>query len=105
MSALDLRSLRTFIAVVDAGSLSKASAALYVAQPALTAQIKKLEGELAAQLLERSHTGVTPTPIGLQLYQDGRRLLHLSTRHGTLEDVFLSLTGRRLDEGQEAPAA
>jgi LysR family transcriptional regulator, nitrogen assimilation regulatory protein len=75
MSALDLRSLRTFIAVVDAGSLSKAAATLFVAQPALTAQIKKLEGELAAQLLERSHAGVTPTPVGLQLYQDGRRLL------------------------------
>lgn len=75
MSALDLRSLRTFIAVVDAGSLSKAAATLFVAQPALTAQIKKLEGELAARLLERSHVGVTPTPIGLQLYQDGRRLL------------------------------
>ncbi len=75
MSALDLRSLRTFVAVVDAGSLSKAAATLFVAQPALTAQIKKLEVELAAQLLERSHAGVTPTPIGLQLYQDGRRLL------------------------------
>jgi DNA-binding transcriptional LysR family regulator len=72
---MDLRSLRYFIAVVDAGSLSRAAAALYVAQPALTAQIKKLEGELGAQLLERSHAGVTPTPVGLQLYQDARRLL------------------------------
>lgn len=72
---MDLRSLRYFIAVVDAGSLSKAAASLYVAQPALTAQIKKLEGELGAQLLERSHVGVTPTPVGLQLYQDARRLL------------------------------
>lgn len=72
---MDLRSLRYFIAVVDAGSLSRAAASLYVAQPALTAQIKKLEGELQAQLLERSHVGVTPTPVGLQLYQDARRLL------------------------------
>lgn len=72
---MDLRSLRTFIAVVDAGSLSKAAATLFVAQPALTAQIKKLEAELAATLLERSHAGVAPTPIGLQLYQDARRLL------------------------------
>ncbi|MBL8765579.1 MAG: LysR family transcriptional regulator, partial [Phycisphaerae bacterium] len=30
---------------------------------------------LGAQLLERSHVGVTPTPVGLQLYQDARRLL------------------------------
>lgn len=72
---MDLRALRYFIAVVDAGSLSKAAASLYVAQPALTAQIKKLETELGAQILERSHAGVTPTPVGLQLYHDARRLL------------------------------
>jgi DNA-binding transcriptional LysR family regulator len=72
---VDLRSLRYFIAVVDAGSLSRAAASLYVAQPALTAQIKKLETELGAQILERSHVGVTPTPVGLQLYHDARRLL------------------------------
>jgi LysR family nitrogen assimilation transcriptional regulator len=72
---MDLRTLRYFIAVLEAGSLSRAAGSLYVAQPALTAQIKKLEGQLGAQLFERSHTGVTPTPAGLQLYQDARRLL------------------------------
>ena len=72
---MDLRALRYFIAVVEVGSLSRAAHSLYVAQPALTAQIKKLEAELGAQLLERSHAGVTPTPAGTQLYQDARRLL------------------------------
>lgn len=72
---MDLRALRYFIAVLEAGSLSRAAHSLYVAQPALTAQIKKLEGELGAQLLERSHAGVTPTPAGTQLYEDARRLL------------------------------
>ena len=72
---MDLRSLRYFIAVVEAGSLSRAAGSLYIAQPALTAQIKKLESELGAQLLERSHAGVTPTQAGVQLYQDARRLL------------------------------
>ncbi|KRB39336.1 LysR substrate-binding domain-containing protein [Acidovorax sp. Root70] len=72
---MDLRSLRYFIAVVEAGSLSRAAGSLYIAQPALTAQIKKLESELGAQLLERSHIGVTPTQAGVQLYQDARRLL------------------------------
>lgn len=72
---MDLRNLRNFVAVVDAGSLSKAAALLYIAQPALTAQIKKLETEFGAQLLERSHAGVTPTPVGLELYRDARRLL------------------------------
>lgn len=72
---MDLRSLRYFIAAVEAGSLSRAAGSLYIAQPALTAQIKKLEAELGAQLLERSHAGVTPTQAGVQLYQDARRLL------------------------------
>ncbi|MEK7421550.1 MAG: LysR family transcriptional regulator [Pseudomonadota bacterium] len=72
---MDLRALRYFIAVLEAGSLSRAAHSLYVAQPALTAQIKKLEGERGAQLLERSHAGVTPTPAGAQLYEDARRLL------------------------------
>ncbi|MFM9924414.1 LysR family transcriptional regulator [Variovorax sp. H27-G14] len=72
---MELRSLRYFIAVLEAGSLSRAAGALYVAQPALTAQIKKLETELGTQLFERSHVGVTPTAAGLQLYQDARKLL------------------------------
>ena len=70
-----MRTLRYFIAVLEAGSLSRAAGTLYIAQPALTAQIKKLEDELGAQLFERSHVGVTPTPAGLQLYEDARRLL------------------------------
>lgn len=72
---MDLRSLRYFIAVLEAGSLSRAAGSLYVAQPALTAQIKKLEAELGTRLFERSHAGVTPTPAGMQLYEDARRLL------------------------------
>jgi DNA-binding transcriptional LysR family regulator len=72
---VELRTLRYFIAVLEAGSLSRAASTLYVAQPALTAQIRKLEDDLGAQLFERSHAGMTPTPAGLQLYQDARRLL------------------------------
>jgi ABC-2 type transport system ATP-binding protein len=55
---------------------------------------------LARLVVERAHEVV---PRVLQhLDATGRRLLHLSTRHGTLEDVFLSLTGRRLGD-DEAP--
>ena len=75
VAPVELRTLRYFIAVLEAGSLSRAASTLYVAQPALTAQIRKLEDDLGAQLFERSHAGMTPTPAGLQLYQDARRLL------------------------------
>jgi len=72
---MDLRTLRYFVAVLQAGSLSRAAHSLYIAQPALTAQIKKLEADLGVQLLERSHVGVTATPAGTQLYEDAQRLL------------------------------
>lgn len=72
---MELRTLRYFIAVLEAGSLSRAAGSLFVAQPALTAQIKKLESELGVRLFERSHSGVLPTQAGLQLYEDARRLL------------------------------
>lgn len=72
---MELRTLRYFIAVLEVGSLSRAASSLYVAQPALTAQIKKLESELGVRLFDRSHSGVSPTQAGLQLYEDARRLL------------------------------
>lgn len=72
---MELRSLRYFVATFEAGSLSRAAARLHVAQPALTAQLKKIESELGAQLFERSHVGVSPTQAGLQLYEDATRLL------------------------------
>ncbi len=72
---MELRTLRYFIAVLEAGSMSRAAGSLFVAQPALTAQIKKLESELGTQLFERSHAGVSPTQAGLQLYEDACRLL------------------------------
>lgn len=72
---MDLRTLHYFVTVLEAGSLSRAAGMLYVAQPALTAQIKKLESELGVTLFQRSHAGVTPTAVGMQLYEDARRLL------------------------------
>lgn len=72
---MELKTLRYYVVAVETGSLSKAAALLHVAQPALTAQVKKLEGELGVQLLERSPAGVTPTPAGLDLYRDATRLL------------------------------
>ena len=72
---MELKTLRYFVAILEAGSFSRAANHLYVAQPALTAQIKKLEAELDVPLFERTYAGVTPTSAGLQLYQDARRLL------------------------------
>ena len=61
---MDLRQLRTFRAVAELGSLSKASDRLRVAQPALSRQIKLLEHELRTDLFTRNGRGMVLTAAG-----------------------------------------
>jgi LysR family nitrogen assimilation transcriptional regulator len=72
---MDLRHLKNFVAIVDCGSLSKAAARVFVAQPALSQQLAGLEGELGTQLLLRSPQGVVPTEAGKVLYRHARTVL------------------------------
>ena len=72
---MDLRQLRYYAQIVESGSLSKASRVLYVAQPALSQQMSKLEAEVGRTLLVRSPTGVAPTEHGLALYHQARFML------------------------------
>ena len=72
---MDLRQLRYFAQIVESGSLSKASRCLFVAQPALSQQLAKLEDEVGKPLLQRSSRGVTPTENGLALYHHARFML------------------------------
>jgi LysR family transcriptional regulator, regulatory protein for tcuABC len=72
---LDLRQLRYFTEIVESGSLSKASRQLFIAQPALSQQLSKLEDEVGRPLLKRSSRGVAPTENGLALYHHARFML------------------------------
>jgi LysR family tcuABC transcriptional regulator len=72
---VDLRQLRYFAQIVESGSLSKASRNLFVAQPALSQQLAKLESEVGKPLLRRSPRGVAPTENGLALYHHARFML------------------------------
>ncbi|GLH76107.1 LysR family transcriptional regulator [Bradyrhizobium sp. SSBR45G] len=67
--------MRYFAQIVESGSLSKASRCLFVAQPALSQQIAKLEEEVGRPLLQRSSRGVIPTENGLALYHHARFML------------------------------
>ena len=64
---LDLRALRSFVAVASAGSISSAAQSLHIAQPALSVQIKQLEEQLGAALFDRHPRGVVPTAVGERL--------------------------------------
>lgn len=73
------KALEQFIAVTEAGSFVAASEQLLVSQPALTYNLKKLEGQLGVKLFERSSRGVRLTAYGETLYKNAllmRRLYH-----------------------------
>lgn len=67
--------LRTFVTVVDMRSFTKAAQALGVTQPAVSAQIKRLQVLLDSDLFDKSAPGVLLTPSGKLLVNYARRLL------------------------------
>lgn len=65
---MDIRQLRTMLAIAETGSLTRAAQLLHVVQPALSRQLRQLEQELGAPLFER-------TRWGMRLTAPGRRFL------------------------------
>ncbi len=72
---LDLRRLRYFVAVAQELHFGRAAGRLFVAQPVLTRQIRRLEQELGVGLFTRTTRDVQLTPAGEQLLSDARPLL------------------------------
>lgn len=72
---MDLRQLKYFVQIVESGSLAKASRQLFIAQPALSQHIAKLEAEVGKPLLIRTAKGVTPTENGAALHHHARFML------------------------------
>lgn len=85
MRPFDLEQLRSFVAVIEAGSFSAGAPLLYRSQSAVSEQIRKLETFAGVKLLDRSKKGVTPTPVGQRLLVHARDMLCLSER--ALEDM------------------
>jgi DNA-binding transcriptional LysR family regulator len=74
---MNLHALRLFHAVAEAGSVTRAAGRLRISQPAVTSQIRKLEGELGLRLLEADGRGVRLTEAGRLLAERAARLFHL----------------------------
>src|SRR6202047_1629704 len=73
---MELRHLRYFVAVAEAGSLTVAAEQkLHPSQPSLSRQIQDLENEVGAQLLTRNARGIELTPAGRAFLDHARLVL------------------------------
>lgn len=90
---MDIRELRSFIHVARAGSFSRAASDLYIAQPALSRQIAKLEEEIGVKLLIRYGRGVRLTAAGARLLERAEIITHMVSE--TSEQVRASADEER----------
>jgi LysR family transcriptional regulator, hydrogen peroxide-inducible genes activator len=84
ISSLTLRDLEYLVALADRRHFGKAADFCHVSQPALSAQIRKIEDFLGVQLFERSNRNVVITPIGEQVARQARIVLEEAGKIATL---------------------
>jgi DNA-binding transcriptional LysR family regulator len=107
---MELRHLRYFVAIAEEGSFTAAAERLWIAQPGLSTQIRRLEAELGVRLFDRHTRGVTLTPAGTLFLERARVALvaadaaaatGLDLQSGTIGSVRLGIAG----EARWRPAA
>ena len=92
---MEFRQLQHFVAIVENGSISAAARHLHLAQPAISASIKKLEIELKMPLLHRRERGVALTEAGQQFLHHAKQILQQS------KDAKLAMQAiEGLDQGE-----
>src|ERR1700676_1732233 len=102
---IELRWLRSFLAVADEMHLSRAARKLHLAQPALTTQIQQLERFLGSSLFQRSNRIRDLTATGLVLLPEARAIVaRAEALPGIVERAARGETGRlRLANFPPAP--
>jgi DNA-binding transcriptional LysR family regulator len=76
-AGLELRHLRYLVAVADAGTFTHAAERMFIAQPTLSQQIRRLEEMVGTPLLNRRRDGVQLTEAGSVLLEESRTVLSL----------------------------
>ncbi|MDG9721751.1 LysR family transcriptional regulator [Streptomyces sp. DH41] len=101
---LDPRLLRAFVTVAEELHFTRAATRLYVAQQALSRDVRRLEGELGAELFVRTTRQVTLTADGERLLPYARRVLRaqddLLAAFGQARPLLVDLNSPQLDTGR-----
>lgn len=91
---MDIKQLTYFLAIAEEGNISKAAERLHMAQPPLSQQLKLLEEELDATLIERSTRKLQITDIGERLQYRAKQILELvDTTIKEVEDINKGFQG------------
>src|SRR5690606_32408426 len=72
---MELRQIRYFVKVAEAGSISKAALALDTVQSGVSSQLSRLESELGIRLLRRTHQGVELTSAGIAFLREAQLII------------------------------
>lgn len=75
-----IQQLATFIQVAESGSFGKAAELLFISVPAIVQQINLFEESCGFPLFNRSNRGVTLTPAGQSIYEDGKKIIRMSNK-------------------------
>lgn len=94
---IELRHLRMLVAVAEHGSVTKASASLGLAQPALTAQLNRIDRALGGPAFVRDRSGSRPTELGLLVLRHARVLLPAAA---AMRDDVRHLLARAADDAR-----
>lgn len=76
---MELYQLRSFVAIVETGQLTRAAEKVHISQPALSAQLRALEEELGFPLFERRPTGMALTAAGKKMLKAANKVLMATT--------------------------
>lgn len=96
---MELRQLEYFVAVAEEASFTRAAARLYVTQPGVSAQVRRLERELGQDLLDRSGRTVRLTEVGAAVLAHARTVLDGVAGVRLAVDEFTGLVRGRVSMG------
>jgi DNA-binding transcriptional LysR family regulator len=94
---MNVRELECFLAVVDQGSITRAAAALYLAQPSLSQIIRRLETDLGVELFRRVGRGLVLAPAGEALVGPARQVLRDLQHARQVAEGYRGLERGRVD--------